>query len=151
MAGQPTTNVAITGGAIDGTAIGATAPAAGTFTSISQSGVGGLGLKLGWATLAAAGTASANAAALTASSGVVTLVTGGDAIKGVSLPVCTTANGSPFYGVFNNSTGTNTLIIYPANAEKINGASSITITSSVLALIVGAATGSWAATYRATT
>ena len=38
---NPTTAVAITAGAIDGTPIGATTPAAGTFTSLSGSSVGG--------------------------------------------------------------------------------------------------------------
>lgn len=151
MAGQPTTNVAITGGAIDGTTVGSTTPAAGAFTTISATTLNAAGLKLPWSTTAAAGSASSDAAAITVSSGGVVLVTGGNAAAGVILPVCTTASGSSLYAIYNNATGTNTLKIYPAGAEKINGAASITITSSVLAVIVAAAIGSWAATYRATT
>lgn len=95
-------------------------------------------------TVASAGSAQGDAAALT---GLVNVVSGGDDTKGVILPAATAAGPGPIYVLNSGSAG---LKIYPATSDKINNGSAnaaITILENTLAVFVATAADNWAAMY----
>lgn len=94
-------------------------------------------------TVASAGSAQGDAAALT---GVVNVVTGGDDTKGVILPTAAATSGI----VFVLNSGTAGLKIYPATSDKINNGSAnaaITILENTFAVLVATAADNWGAIF----
>lgn len=94
-------------------------------------------------TVAAAGSAQGDAAALT---GVVNVVTGGNDTTGVILPTAAATSGI----VFVLNSGSAGLKIYPATSDKINNGSAnaaITILENTLAILVATAGDNWAAVF----
>lgn len=104
-------------------------------------------LPLGVATVAAAGSAQGDAAALV---GRVNVVTGADGTKGVILPAAIAGIQVDVY----SSVATNGLKIYPASGDDINDGSAdaaITIEGKTLARFVAVDTSTWAAQYTVNT
>ncbi len=109
MGYQDKNGVQILGGNIDGTIIGNTTPAAGTFTFARQVPTN---------SITAAGTNQSSATALTTAVNNITTTASG---TGVKLPA---AIAGDFVTLYNN--GVNTLKIYSASTETINGGSGAT-------------------------
>lgn len=99
------------------------------------------------ATVAAAGSAQGDAAALTAG---VNVVTGADATKGVILPAAVAGLTIEVY----NAVAANGLKVYPATGDDINDGSAnaaVTIEGKTLARFVALDTSTWAAQFTADT
>jgi len=131
-------NVTISSGTINSTTVGATTPAAGAFTTLTASTGFTGNLTIPSATVAAAGSSEANAAAIATG---FTLVSAADATKGVILPtavagqICIIKNGA-------NAV----LKIYPNTGDGINA---LTVTTG--ALSIAALTSVILVAYNATT
>ncbi len=109
MAYQDSAGIVVTGGTMNGVTIGGSDPAAGTFTFARQVPTN---------SITAAGTNQGSATALTTALNNVTTTASGTGIK---LPA---AVAGDFVTVYNN--GVNTLKIYSASTETINGGSGAT-------------------------
>lgn len=116
-AGGPPNNVAITGGAIDGTTVGSTTPAAGAFTTLSATGIATFtgGLRWGVRVVIAAGAVTVTNAdvvvVVNKTSGAATVV---NLPAGVANQMFTIKDGK-------GDAGTNNITITPA-AGLIDGA-----------------------------
>ena len=102
------TDQVINGGTIDNTVIGGTTKAAGSFTTVTSSA----GFIMPSATVAAAGSTQANAAAIATG---FTLVSGADATKGILLP----AAAAGLTCVIKNNAAA-VLKVWPASGDAIN-------------------------------
>ena len=108
VSGTTITGAVVSGGSIDGATVGGTSAGAGTFTTLSSTG----DLYIKSATVAAAGSTQANAAAL---AGGFTLVSGADGTKGVLLPPAIAGR----VVIIKNGAGS-ALKVWPSSGDGIN-------------------------------